>query len=1054
MKCSFILLVTLCTLTSVMVAGTARSQHLDKVKIPLQLKHSGIKEGLLSIQKAGKVQFSLPDELLAKYPKDISVDLESISIRNAIELVLSKTNLRYRIVNNFIVIEPKPVQQQPGKVYGKVLDDKGEAMPGASIRIKELNRTVSSAVDGSYSISVTPGTYTLEVSYVSYQTKQISGVLVKSDELTKLDIVLNSSSNALKGVTIQSSFKKEAIAGLYAQQKNAAGITDGISAEQIASTPDNNIGQVLKRVSGVSVVDNRYIVVRGLTERYNQGMIDGIVLPSTDMNRRNFSFDVIPAEMVSNVVINKTATPDVSAEFAGGQVSVNTLDIPLANFLIVSAGTGFNTNTLGKDFTQAGKRGKYDFLGFDDGHRKLPDGIQSWGSGTVPEYAVPQSKLFSSDAFRIYNSTGGMNQNYRLSAGQVYNLKNDQHWGFVAGLSLRNTQESSDFQDVRGMTYYASYPDKPLALIDTAYGRRNGNIYRYKTAVGAQFNTGIQGKNYKIGFKNLFSQIFNNTYTASTGSLSIVNPLNESRTKRVIQDPELTQIFQHKLEGEHTLTEGGLKLTWMGALNSVKQELKDRTRFSYYLTGTQDGVEYFQNPRVTIPGENETDYDYRMFTTTKETDYNWALHLSQPFDFLGDKSLFKMGYNGINKKRSLDATKLKIFSDDRAFDGFGRSYVELMAPENIGNGLNQAYYFADGNNGQQFDGKSSFHAGYLMLDQRFFNHLRLVYGIRAEKYDLRNRQLDDKTVIKPTGEKNTVYLPSANLTYSITPKMNFRASFSKTILRPDFRETSFFGFYDPILNADIEGANVQSTKISNTDLRYEWYPSPGEMISVSGFYKSFDKPVELVAGLDGFQSRVYRFQNQKDATNYGLEMEIRKSLGFIAAKQWLQNITLFGNGTVIRSNVHTLSYEGTNRETIVENKETRALYGQSPYTINAGVSYTAPDYGFTLSYNTTARRTYTISSDPNLTEYENGRAQIDLQLFCRLLKRKMEVKLNIANLLDSEALYYINGNGYNYNENHTFSPKYGKDKYEKEFDDVRYRVKYGINSNLSINYKF
>lgn len=230
-------------------------------------------------------------------------------------------------------------------------------------------------------------------------------------------------------------------------------------------------------------------------------------------------------------------------------------------------------------------------------------------------------------------------------------------------------------------------------------------------------------------------------------------------------------------------------------------------------------------------------------------------------------------------------------------------------------------------------------------------------------------------------------------------------------------------------------------------------------MSVSGFYKSFDKPIELVAIQDGTggsaKTSQYRFQNQKSALNYGFEIELRKSMGFVADKEWLRNLTLFGNASVVKSSINTRSYTGVDNKTIVETKEHRALYGQSPYIINGGISYITPDYGLTVSYNRSGPRTYTINTNPGLTEYENGRGLVDLQLFARFLAQKMEIKLNIGNLLNTEAMYFINSNGYkNVVGEDRYERTNGKDTYEKEFDDVRFRIKYGITSNLSVSYKF
>src|SRR5690606_29336253 len=260
---------------------------------------------------------------------------------------------------------PAAQRQQPGRIAGKIVDDRGEVLIGASIRVLQTNQAMQSSVDGSYALNVMPGSYTIEVSYVAYQTKRVTQVDVKSGGLTALDIVLRPASSTLDQVIVTGSFKKESTAGLYAQQKNAANVTDGISAEKIARTPDINIGQVLRRVSGVTTVDNKYVVARGLRDRYNQAMIDSYTLTSITTNRRNFSFDVLPQELVSSVVVNKTATPDMSAEFSGGQVSVNTMDIPTENFTMIAIGSGFNTQSAGKDFLMLGERRGGDYLGLN-----------------------------------------------------------------------------------------------------------------------------------------------------------------------------------------------------------------------------------------------------------------------------------------------------------------------------------------------------------------------------------------------------------------------------------------------------------------------------------------------------------------------------------------------------------------------------------------------------------------------------------------------------------------------------------------------------------------
>jgi len=966
-----------------------------------------------------------------------------------------KTGLTFSTLNSNISVSylaKVPVKKpEPGKITGKVMDEKGETFPGASIRIIELGSGIQSAVDGSYTIAVPPGIYTLEISYISYQTQKITGVQVKAGAVTRLDVSMKPSDNSLKEVVVTSGYQRASAAGLYAKQKTAAGITDGISAAQIARTPDNNVGAVLKRISGLNVVDNRYVVVRGLSDRYNQAQIDGVTQPSTEMNQRNFAFDAIPAEMVSSVVVNKTATPDLSSEFAGGQVSVNTLDIPVQNFTQVQIGSGYNSNSVGKDFLQAGKRGRAELLGFMNDRHELPTGLKSWNasSSTVaPDYVATQGRAFDPEGFRMYRYGFQPNQNYRYSFGRTYPLRNGLTFGFVGGATLRNSQEMNSFISTR-----AGFE---LKRIDSADTRQNGEIYKYNSTLSGLLNIGLQGESFKIGFRNMYSHVYKNDYYTYQ-SRNPIDPDNASPDRRIkynLQDPESTTVLQHKLDGEHNLGESGIKLTWNGSYTTVHQTIDDRRKFTAQGSGTVNGVQYFQRYVVNNPNANDGDSDYRVYMDTKEKDYNWGLNFSRVFNFLQDKTLVKIGYSGFNKKRDLSNTTAEIFNTSNSVVVVG-PYEYSLKPDLIGTGLGQVFYYFSGMAGSQFSGKATSASTYIMLDHHFLKKIRLVYGLRFESYKLANEQNSTRNFDVNKDDKKS-YLPSINFTYSLTENMNIRSSYATTVVRPDFRETSYFSLYDPVLNARIEGANVKSTKINNTDVRYEWYPSPGEIVSLSGFYKKFDKPIELVFLQDGAVDR-YGFQNQKSAVNYGIEMEFRKSLNFISDKTWLNDISIFGNGTIIRSNVVSLSYEGADKQDIVESKFERPLFGQSPWIVNTGISYTKDQYGLNLVYNKSGYRTNTINNDPNAVEYEMGRDLIDVQLFTRLFKQRGELKINIANVLNSQTFFYQNTGGYTgggsgepFIKVEGNSSKYNKD----EGDYVTYKVNTGTNVSIAFTYRF
>ncbi|SEG13702.1 TonB-dependent receptor [Sphingobacterium lactis] len=986
-------------------------------------------------------------------------------------------------------------RQQPGRIGGKIIDDRGEVLIGATVKIIQNNQAMQSSVDGSYSLTLMPGSYTVEVSYLAYQTKRVTQVEVKSGQLTSLNIVMNPKTSALEQVVVTGSFKKESTAGLYVQQKNAASVTDGISSEQIARTPDNNLGQVLKRVSGVTTVNNKYVVVRGLSDRYNQAMIDGVTLPSTNMNRRNFSFDVIPQELVSNVVVNKTATPDMPAEFSGGQVSVNTMDIPAENFTMISIGSGLNTQSTGKDFLMLGERVGGDYFALNNSKRKEPEGLQSWywrtGVNTPPlgpngDYpanmpqdlelipgsgvaytsfdAIAQSKRIDPNGLIVSRYKAVPFQNGRFALGRVYDLNNELRFGFSGGAIYRNQQSIVKFNNVRG-----AYAETTVNYMDSTENGP-GLSYRFNSTIGAALNLGLQGRTFKVALKNMYSRILDDNFNEAIRiAYGTSNPI---KFREQFQDPQVTWVLQHKLEGENLLGQGGIKMGYTLGLTRIGQQVQDQRRLKYMLSASIGGVDYFQRPNIYTPAELGDNYDYRMWTDVKETDYNWGVFFTKDF-MLGTsiKNTAKIGYSGWDKHRTLRITKVipyTSFSDNN--NPIEGRYADLLSADRVGAGRGQAYYWAEDINGPTFDGTMRTHAPYIMLDQRFFEKLRLVYGVRAEHYNLANRQeeyikrnfgeIDDNWAeFSTTGEKDWRLLPSVNLTYSLTSKMNLRAAYSKTAIRPDFRETAYFGFYDYELDANISGRQLVSTIVDNFDLRFEFYPTAGEIISVSGFYKKMKDPIELVFAQDGY----YRFQNQYAAKNYGVEIEIRKSLGFIADKPWLHNLTLFGNGTILKSMVEaqTQPLPGDNFEQKREPNLDRPLYGQAPWIVNAGMAYQDAIFGVTATYNRSGPRSNTINLAPMLIEYENGRNMLDIQLSARVWKRKAEIKFNARNLLDEYSIFYRNTDAYESIKSESGQHIGWKLKanhstaYEPEKGDrAIYRAKTGKNMTLSFTYNF
>lgn len=291
------------------------------------------------------------------------------------------------------------VSAQSVQLNGKVVNEKNEPLPGVTVNVTGI-RGITSDVEGRYRINLAPGKkYEIEFSAVGYAAKKVSDIEVGQGLDNELNVVLVVSSQNLEGVTVRASTRRqESTASLLNFQKNNTALSSGIAADFIRRTPDRNTGEVLKRVSGASIQDNKYVIIRGLSDRYNQALLNDAVMPSSEPDKKAFSFDIIPSAMIDNIIINKTATPDLPGEFAGGLVQINTKDIPNKDAISVGLSVGYNTQSTFKDFT-SNPRNPTDWLGFDNGNRSISKQLASTSDYRLLTDAqkIEQTKTFPSN---------------------------------------------------------------------------------------------------------------------------------------------------------------------------------------------------------------------------------------------------------------------------------------------------------------------------------------------------------------------------------------------------------------------------------------------------------------------------------------------------------------------------------------------------------------------------------------------------------------------------------------------------------------------------------
>lgn len=870
-----------------------------------------------------------------------------------------------------------------GKITGIVTDGaSSEALIGVSISLFEKGEEVPKSgtltdIDGNFSFEAEEGTYEIEIKYVGYQAKKITDIIITNGKTTPVTVTMDERKNTeLAEVVVQGTLKKESVNALYTMQKNAVAVSDGISADVIKRSPDRNTSDVLKRISGTTIVDNKFVIVRGLSDRYNTALVDDAPLPSTEPNRKAFSFDIIPANMIDNIIITKSGTPDLPGDFAGGVINILTKEVPEENFNNISIGTGMNTASTFKSF-KSGYRSPTDFLGFDNGKRELHPNFPTTAgldklNPNKPAQSIPYLKALNNDyAVREHSALPAVN--LQASLGRLYHLKGNSRFGITAAV-----------------TYNHSENIKPEVLRQYDNFNYIDNTYNYSTNIGALLNLGYYVGKSKFNLKTFYNRTFDDNYLERTG----YNNSNSADIKYFAYDLTQKSLFKTSLDGTHQIGGKEAKIDWLLSYNYITNTQPDQRKVAYARdAGSNDP---YQAQLGTIGRSNN-----RLFSDMGESIMNGAVNFTQPFK-LFDKSKIKIGAFGQYRSRNFDNRYLGMQIDESKP---GANLVEQRPVETLfaDDVINQGYYTIKDQtlDGDHYEASARTMGGYIMLDNKFTEKFRAVWGARLESYNV-TLNTTTKTEVDRTW---TDILPSLNLTYSLNDESNLRASYFRSLARPEFRELTNLSYYDYDLSATINGnPNLTRTSINNFDLRYEWFLGKGEVFSVSAFYKKFDNTLEAEVNVQN-SSYDITTKNYEKAYTAGVELEFRKNLEFLAPGSFLKNASFYVNMAYIYSEVKdsfpVLDVQHTKRP----------LVGQAPSTINSSLSYAAMKgaLNFTLLYNRIGQRLYLVGGDRLGLVYERPRNLLDFQVSYAVTKRS-EFRLNMKDLINNKATFYFDQN--------------------------------------------
>lgn len=895
---------------------------------------------------------------------------------------------------------------QNGTIAGKVIDLKTkEAVIGANAVIEGTTVGAATDLDGNFTIpNVKPGTYSLVISSITYKTQTVADVVVESGKKTTVEVTLAEDVAELEEVIVTAKKEIATDLNLLKSIRESKLVVSGISSEQITKLPDRDVAQIAQRVPGVTIVDNRFVIIRGVPERYNQVMINGAIAPSTEIDRRSFSFDMIPAGAIDQMLIYKSGTAELPGDFAGGVIQLVTKQPAYEPFTSFGLTFGYRANTTFQDHLSS-NGSDTDLLGFDNGFRAIPDNFPT----TSQLVSSPKnSSLRERSGKSLTNNFDFNTRKAPVDMGFNFALSRSFKVGGVKFSNITSLSYSNSYQYYKSDFY--RYNEFDVTPVVTRFEYKD-NFYSNDVRLNLMHNWSIDlNERNKIDFKNLFVQLGEHETTVRIGQDKYQGPQYD-RTNYAYHYLSRS-IYSGQLDGTHELGEdGSMKLNWVLGLNYIKRNEPDYRRFRTYRDKTFAGTE--EPYTMQLPSGGNPFETGRFWSDLTDLGYSNGLNFEKRFKGADEKNVpvVKAGYYVEYKTREFNARNINyLYPGTDDFDqAIGQELSRLpldqiFAPENIKR--KDGFVIEDGTKPEDsYDGTNLLTAGFISGSLPI-GKVDITAGFRGE-YNVQT--LNSITNKGPVNVDNRIFaaLPSLNAGYNLTNRSLVRAAYSRTINRPEFRELAPFLYYQFEYEAAIVGSpDLKTAFIDNIDLRWEMYPNPGELISIGGFYKKFTDPIETYLSITTENPQLF-FGNAPKATSWGIEFEFRKSLASLGVSRFLRNTSVNLNAAYIQSNVD-IGTVATNQT------QNRPLQGQSPYIINLGLYYNDAESGFSVNtaYNVFGPRIFSVGDTLFPSWWEMPRQSLDFQI-AKIWNKRFETKLNIQNLLNAATRLYQDNNSDN-----------------------------------------
>lgn len=840
---------------------------------------------------------------------------------------------------------------QNGTIRGAVYDESnGEPLFGVSVLVKELAIGAVTDFDGKFEIQAAPGTYTLQVSYISFSTIELTTVVVEAGQIKVLnDILMKEEASELETVTVQAAAIRTTESALMSVKRGSPNLLDGISASTFRQIGDGDAASAVKRVTGVSIEGGKYVYVRGLGDRYTKTVLNGVDIPGLDPDRNTIQMDIFPTNVIDNIIVSKSFTSELPADFTGGVVDIETKDFPEEKTIRLGISGGINPSMHFNSNYISYQGGKTDWLGFDDGTRAIPTG----GRTDIPQFGQvvgnpsgPKGQEYQSLLRDFTKTLGGTRQSSLMDFGLSFSLGNQivrpkVTWGYNAALTYKNETEFYQNAEFNLFAKPISESETALESLEKQRGDYGVNTVLLGGMAGIALKT--NSSKYKVNVLHLQ----NGESKAGIFDFENTNLGANFEAKQYNLEYSQRSLTSVLLSGTHLFKGRAWEVNWKIAptLSSIEDPDIRFTRFRL--------------PTNTI--SSEVGLPARIWRSLQEENLVTKADITRNMSLFSRDAKLKFGGSYLFKHRLFNIQSFQFPTGNVVFDGDPN---KIMNEENLFSATNRNGVRFNPDfipvNPNEYEAYATTIGGYGSLEMNPAEKLKVVAGLRVEQFNQYYTGTNQTgTIVYDLVEMldDLDFFPTVNVIYNLRENQNFRLSATRTTARPSFKELSYAEILDPITGRTFIGGlyrettnggsevlwdgNLTSTRINNFDLRWEVFQQRGEMFSVSAFYKTFERPIEIVQFLSdpgSFQPR-----NVGNGSVAGLEFEFRKSLKFIAPS--LENFSWNANVTVTDSRIKMSESELKSRRLTAKEGEvvndTRQMAGQAPYIINTGISYTS-----------------------------------------------------------------------------------------------------------------